>query len=122
MLGENHGTATHKLRKSLLYNMAMRLNELGCYRCGEQITSIDDFTIEHKIAWQQSDNPREMFFSLTNIAFSHFKCNIGAAVKTNKIYKDEKEKARANFKRYYSKKSEQFLERKRERYHNNKKK
>ena len=37
-------------------------------------------SIEHKIPWLDSDNPKELFFNLEkNIAFSHLSCNISAA-------------------------------------------
>lgn len=34
--------------------------------------------IEHKIPWLDSDKPKELFFDLENIGFSHLSCNIKA--------------------------------------------
>jgi hypothetical protein len=77
-LGEPIGTAVHKLRKSILYKFVQILELDICYRCGEKITEIDNFSIEHKIPWQNSDTPRELFYDLDNIAFSHLDCNTKA--------------------------------------------
>lgn len=78
LLGEPYGTATNKLRKLLLFEMAKRLDEDSCYRCGIKIIFVDDFSIEHTVAWQGTKNPKETFFDTAKIAFSHLKCNSGA--------------------------------------------
>ena len=39
---------------------------------------VDEFSVEHKIPWLDSDDPIGLFFSLDNIAFSHHSCNSGA--------------------------------------------
>lgn len=83
-LGINPGTARNKLVKLLLFDMANKLNQLNCFQCGKKIKNIDDFTIEHKIPWLDSNNPKELFFNLDNIAFSHKVCNIKAARKNKK--------------------------------------
>lgn len=49
-----------------------------CYRCKHDITNIEEFSIEHKENWFNSDKPKELFFSLDNIAFSHLSCNTNA--------------------------------------------
>jgi len=36
----------------------------------------ENFTIEHKVPWLDSEDPVKMFFDLDNIAFSHHKCNV----------------------------------------------
>ena len=74
-LGVPFGTASAKLRKALIFKMVQRLNEDVCYRCGEKIDSIDNFSIDHKTDWLDSKNPVELFFDLDNIAFSHLTCN-----------------------------------------------
>lgn len=51
MLGMPAGTASAKLRKQLLFEMARDLDRLRCFRCGVQIEAIDDFSIEHKVSW-----------------------------------------------------------------------
>lgn len=81
LLGEPFGTANNKLRKLLLFSLAGRLGLLGCHRCGEQIEDISMFSIEHIRAWAWQDNPRDAFFDLDNISFSHISCNVGAANK-----------------------------------------
>ena len=77
-LGINPSTAAHRLRKSILFNFAKRLDLNWCYQCGTEIENIDRFTIEHKTPWLDSPNPKELFFSLDNIAFSHASCNYNA--------------------------------------------
>ena len=78
LLGIPHGTANHQLRKMILFKCVQKLGEDICYRCNRKIESIEDFSIEHKIAWQQSENPKETFFDLDNISFSHLNCNTAA--------------------------------------------
>jgi hypothetical protein len=78
LLGIPHGTANGQLRKMLVFDMAKRLGLLDCYRCKEPILKIRDFSIEHKIPWQSSEEPKVAFFDLENIAFSHLSCNSGA--------------------------------------------
>lgn len=78
-LGIHPGTAAHRLRKSILYEFAKRLDVCWCYQCGASIDNIDNFTIEHKKPWLDSDNPVELYFDLDNIAFSHASCNYSSA-------------------------------------------
>lgn len=78
-LGMPLGTASAKLRKSILFNLLKDSGKNICYQCGKMIDSEEELSIEHKVPWLDSDNPKELFFSLSNIAFSHLKCNIGAA-------------------------------------------
>ena len=78
-LGVDPGTASNKLKKAVLYHLAKRLNEHYCFQCRQEIESIEEFTIEHKVPWLDSDNPTKLFFSMDNIAFSHSYCNVGAA-------------------------------------------
>ena len=120
LLGMPFGTASSKLRKALLFNMAILLDLHTCYRCNSLIDSIDQFSIEHKKAWAQQLDPVEAFFDLANIAFSHISCNVGAATRPNQVYENKQEQHRQAFRRYYDRNSVQFLERKRERYHRNK--
>lgn len=42
----------------------------------KKINTVDELSIEHKEPWENSDNPKELFFNLDNISFSHLKCNI----------------------------------------------
>lgn len=75
-LGMPHGTAGHQLRKGLLFKFAAQLGLTVCFNCGKIIESVDDLSIEHKLPWLNADNPREAFFDLDNIAFSHLRCNV----------------------------------------------
>ena len=83
LLGMNHGTATHRLRKAIMFQMVKRLGEDICSRCGEKIENIDDLSIEHLRAWQLAEDPVIAFFDLNNVAFSHLRCNIKASIKPN---------------------------------------
>src|SRR5579863_4171363 len=76
-----YGTATNRLRKSIIFMLAGRLGLLTCFRCNKRIENIDDFSVEHKEAWQQASDPEKMFFDLDNITFSHLGCNIRSASK-----------------------------------------
>ena len=80
-LGMPHGTAMNRLRKSIMFQMAQELGKDICFRCGEKIDSIESLSIEHKEAWQLSENPYKSFFDLGNIAFSHLHCNISSGSK-----------------------------------------
>lgn len=71
----NHSTAAHKLRKSVMFDMVVRLGRDCCFRCGDKIETASELSIEHKTPWESADDPRETFFDLDNIAFSHLKCN-----------------------------------------------
>ncbi len=84
-LGINPGTASNRLRKAVLFQFVQLAREDTCYQCGKTIESIDEFSIEHMEPWLDSDNPKEKFFNLDNIAFSHLRCNIAAKRSPNKI-------------------------------------
>jgi len=75
-LGMAHGTASNKLRKMLLFKYVTLCGDSACFRCGKVIDNIDNFSIDHKIAWLDSIDPTKLFFSLDNVAFSHLDCNI----------------------------------------------
>jgi hypothetical protein len=81
LLGEPIGTATAKLRKSILFKLIQMLDLDICFQCGKKIETVDDFSIEHKVPWQSANNPRDTFYDLNNIAFSHLHCNITNANK-----------------------------------------
>lgn len=77
VLGVPFGTASAKLRKSIMFWLAGKNNMLICFRCGQPIENVNEFSIEHKLSWENSLEPKKMFFDLENIAFSHLKCNSG---------------------------------------------
>lgn len=72
-LGMSHGAAANKLRKNILFSFAKRLKEDICFKCKEQIVSVDDLSIEHKLPWENISS--SLFWDLDNITFSHLKCN-----------------------------------------------
>ena len=83
-IGMPIGTASARLKKNIMFDLLCRLNENKCYQCGEIIENAENLSVEHKIPYLHSENPQELFFNLDNIAFSHLKCNIGAARKNIK--------------------------------------
>jgi hypothetical protein len=82
-LGMNPGTASHRLVKDLLFKFVEQDGHV-CYQCGMPMTR-NDFSIEHKTPWLDSEDPIKLFFDLNNIAFSHKFCNMAAARKPNKL-------------------------------------
>lgn len=92
LLGENFSTATHKLRKKVMFAAIAALGVNKCYRCEKPIESVEVLSLEHKEPWQSAENPKEMFYDLNNIAFSHLSCNSGAARSHRKRFFSEEEK------------------------------
>ena len=67
----------HKgLKIPRIYPCRFNLNK--CYQCGNTIDKVEELSIEHKTPWLDSDTPKELFFNLENIAFSHLSCNCRA--------------------------------------------
>lgn len=81
-LGMPHGTAQGRLRKLILFDLLKRHGENICYRCSKSIETVEDLSIEHKKAWLGIDV--KLFWDLSNIAFSHLKCNVGSGRHPNK--------------------------------------
>ena len=97
-LQENFSTASGRLVKDILWSLLVKNGQTSCFHCETQMTR-DTFSIEHKIPWQDSQNPRELFFDIANISFSHKSCNCSKARRYNKVYKDEQEGWRVRSKR-----------------------
>lgn len=76
------GTASNRLRKSILFSLLKKYNENYCFQCASEIETEEELSIEHKIPYLDSSNPVELFFDLDNISFSHLNCNVGAARQT----------------------------------------
>ena len=72
-LGMPWGTAAGRLRKMIMFDLLKQFNRNFCYKCGKLIKDIDDLSIEHKKPWLYVD--KNLFWDLSNIAFSHLKCN-----------------------------------------------
>lgn len=88
LLGMNHGQADNKLRKLILHDLIKTLHRDICFRCGEKIENPNELSIDHKVPWAYSKNPKETFYDLENISFSHFKCN---SISRKKAISREKE-------------------------------
>lgn len=82
-LGMPFGTACGRLKKMVMFGLLQKLEENFCYRCGEEIISVDDLTLDHKIPWRYADN--ELFWDLENVAFSHEFCNNQHKRQGNKV-------------------------------------
>ncbi len=77
LLGMPFGTASHRLRKVVLFNILQETGRGNCFRCGHVIANVEDLSMEHKLPWQSAPDPKVVFFDVGNVAFSHLSCNIG---------------------------------------------
>jgi hypothetical protein len=89
-LGMNPSTAAHRLRVDLLFQFAIQLG-YKCHHCDGEL-SRDTFSIEHKTAWIDAEDPKAMFFDLSNIGFSHLGCNSRNKRHPHQIYFTEEER------------------------------
>lgn len=80
-LGMNPSTAAGRLVKDLLWNFVKTTGQDACCKCGEPM-SRETFSIEHVTPWLDSDDPVGLYFDLTNIRYSHLRCNISTARQT----------------------------------------
>ena len=80
----SYGKANNNLRKAIMFQMIQKAGLDICFQCGKKIETINELSIEHKIPWLDSDDPVKLYFDLDNIAFSHLKCNAGAAIRPTK--------------------------------------
>ena len=116
-LGMHPATAQHKLRKAIMFMLVQETHRDECHQCGKRIMSIEELSIEHKVPYLDGDNPRELFFDLTNIAFSHFACNVRAGRKPHqKYFTPEERRGATNRRTCLSKRREYTIEKRRERY------
>lgn len=76
-LGIHPSTAQNKLRKAVSFRLCQEAGRDTCFRCGKVIETVKEFSIDHMVDWLDSGRPKELFFDVDNIAFSHRKCNIG---------------------------------------------
>jgi len=95
-LGMNTGCAQHRLRRMILFKLVQDVNKDICHQCKQKIDNIEDFSIEHIIPWLDSENPKELFFDLNNIAFSHLSCNSRACRKPHRKYFSPEERLEAD--------------------------
>ena len=75
----DHGTASNRLKKTLMFELAKKLDMHWCFQCAAEIEHSDDMSLEHKTPWLHSEDPKGLFFDIDNIAFSHKSCNYRAA-------------------------------------------
>jgi hypothetical protein len=76
-LGMNPSTASNRLVKDILFKLLQDTNQDTCFRCHEKIQR-ENLSIEHKVDWLDSKDPKGLFFDLNNITFSHLNCNVSA--------------------------------------------
>ena len=88
----SHGAASHRLRKKILFMFVKETGRDFCFQCGSQIEHINLLSIEHKAPWMSAEDPKDTFFDLDNIAFSHLSCNIAAGSKPNQKYFSKEER------------------------------
>lgn len=86
------GTANGKLKKLLLFNFVKLANLDTCFRCGQKIRSLNEFSVDHKEPWLNAEKPVETFFDIGNVAYSHLKCNTKVARRPNKKYDTKEER------------------------------
>jgi len=87
ILGQSLQKSHIQIRKLMLFHCMQKCGMDTCFQCGEKITDINTLSIEHKIAWMGSENPKEMFWDVNNLAFSHLRCNsIGIKNKNRLIH------------------------------------
>lgn len=75
LLGMPYGTAKGRLTRQILLNLLTKHNENFCFVCGKEILATTDFSIEHKLPWESTENV-DLFWDLDNISFSHRECNL----------------------------------------------
>jgi hypothetical protein len=107
-LGMDDSTASHKLRKLILFSLVQQTAQDVCFRFQTKIEIVEDLSIEHKTPWLDSSNPINTFFDLNNIAFSHLKCNIADRRKPNKKYFTDDELKEANQSRWRNSKRRNY--------------
>ena len=84
-LGINPSSAFGILRKMVLFNLYKKLNLNFCYRCSLEILDHLSFSVDHKINFLHDLKAKDLFFDLTNIAFSHLSCNSSHARKVKQF-------------------------------------
>jgi hypothetical protein len=99
-LGMSVTTARHKLGRMLLFRLYQRLGEDTCFRCGEKIERLEDFSVDHKNSWLHGETA--LFWDLDNVVASHGSCNSGARRSRPKKYPDGRTRSRVKFSEMYA--------------------
>ena len=58
-LGMNVSTASNRLVKDILWNFLLQTEQAKCFKCKNDMCR-DTFSIEHKEAWLDSDDPLKL--------------------------------------------------------------
>lgn len=111
-LGMNPSTASGRLIKDTLWRLVVQTNQDKCFQCNETMTR-ENFSVEHKVAWLDSDDPVSMFFDQDNISFSHHSCNVKAGRKGKGYTPEQALEARrlSNRTSWSSEKRQQYYQR-----------
>src|SRR5690349_12862845 len=56
-LGMSFSKASHVLRKAVMFRLVQRCGLDICFRCGKRIRTVDGLSLDHKEAWQYSQDP-----------------------------------------------------------------
>ena len=88
-LGMSSGTARARLLRDIIFNLLVKSGGNACYHCGKEMTRLD-YSIEHIQAWLNSTDPVGLYFSLENISFSHFQCNLEELCSRRRLTPEEK--------------------------------
>lgn len=75
LLGDTFNACRGQLMKMIIFDLVKAVKLDTCYKCGEKIESAGELSVEHTESWMDAENPREVFFDLEKIAFSHLSCN-----------------------------------------------
>ena len=95
-LGMHAGSAQRKLDRDLLFDLVVKAGH-KCFRCQLPL-SRNTFSVDHKVDWLDSPDPKVLFFDLNNIAFSHLTCNKQAP----RVAKLKDERSRAEHRKKYA--------------------
>jgi hypothetical protein len=98
-LGMPYGTASQRLKKSLMLMLAQKCGMDICCRCAQRISVAGELSIEHIEPWQDVD--AALFWDLNNIGFSHLSCNVAAARRPNRKTRVERLATKAACQRRY---------------------
>jgi hypothetical protein len=104
-LGMPYGTASQRLKKSVMLMLAQKCSMDICHQCGHRIETPEELSIEHVRPWLDGDV--QLFWDLNNIGFSHLSCNVAAARRPNRKTREERlaTKAAIQRRRYWRLKS-----------------
>ena len=81
LLGKDASAARKEIVRVVLFDILKRYGLNNCFRCGGKILDFKQLTIDHKEEWVLHKNPKEAFYDMDNIGFSHFGCNSSAGIK-----------------------------------------